>query len=325
MCLNFWCRFNTDDSWNAIVCFQPLIVFRLSLNIFQHKLPNPVAMPLILLLCLILFHFYLQRKQEVAFILKSEDDVLLQCKRRENEWYVSSLLSDFDSADEPLGNAGAVRVWNQLVLDLLPSVTQVSVAKCTLRCSQRGAKLTLHNLPNPGLLPFLRGTLLNSHGRASNLTFFCTSVHIWHAHLSHMATWLWPVDFVNSKLVPVRVSESVVSSSSSISVVLSQVLVWDTGVAIIGIELWCDHFNNKPAVCSYTKLLPFGRYWIYLLQLMSVAYFQGVSDMSIIYNNTLITESLDGLFLTSDHYLILCEQNWGFKTKHWKLIIVAYW
>ena len=32
-------------------------------------------------------------------------------------------------------------------------------------------------------------------------------------------------------------------------------------VTIIGTELWCDHLNNEPAVCcSYTKLLPFGRY-----------------------------------------------------------------
>ena len=30
---------------------------------------------------------------------------------------------------------------------------------------------------------------------------------------------------------------------------------------MIVIELWCDRFNNEPAVCSYTNLLPFGRYW----------------------------------------------------------------
>ena len=39
-----------------------------------------------------------------------------------------------------------------------------------------------------------------------------------------------------------------------------------------------------------TDLLPFCRYRIYLLRLMSVANFSGVSDMSIIRNNTLMTE-----------------------------------
>ena len=55
------------------------------------------------------------------------------------------------------------------------------------------------------------------------------------------------------------------------------------------------HFNNELAVCSYTKLLLFGRYWIYLLRLIPVSYFQGISDVSIIYNNTLITERSEGL------------------------------
>ena len=75
-------------------------------------------------------------------------------------------------------------------------------------------------------------------------------------------------------------------------------------------------FNNELGVYSYTNLLPFGRYLIYLLRLGSVAYFQGVSDMSIIYNNTLIMERSEGLFLTSDYCLILCEQNGPFKIKH---------
>ena len=51
-------------------------------------------------------------------------------------------------------------------------------------------------------------------------------------------------------------------------------------------NIWCVHDN----------LLPFGQYWIYLLRLMSVANFKGVSDMSIIYNNTLMTEGSEGLF-----------------------------
>ena len=51
-------------------------------------------------------------------------------------------------------------------------------------------------------------------------------------------------------------------------------------------NLWCVH----------TKLLPFGQYLIYLLRLMSVANFKGVSDMSIIYNNTLMTEGSEGLY-----------------------------
>ena len=60
--------------------------------------------------------------------------------------------------------------------------------------------------------------------------------------------------------------------------------IWTlAGHNYIGTELWCDHLNNEPAVCSYTKLLPSGRYWIYLLWLMSAAYFQSVSDMSISY------------------------------------------
>ena len=46
-------------------------------------------------------------------------------------------------------------------------------------------------------------------------------------------------------------------------------------VTIVGIELWCDHLNNEPAMCSYTKLFPFGQVLIYLLGLMSATYFIG--------------------------------------------------
>ena len=100
-------------------------------------------------------------------------------------------------------------------------------------------------------------------------------------------------------------------------------LIWymyricNTGVAIIVImNQLCVHTLN---------CFRLARYWIYLLRLMSAAYFQSVSDMSIIFNNTLITERSEGLFLASDHCFILCEQNLGLKIKYWKLIIVAYW
>ena len=66
-------------------------------------------------------------------------------------------------------------------------------------------------------------------------------------------------------------------------------------VNIIGIELWYDDLNNEPAVWSFTKLIPFGRYRIYLLLFIEInisRQLQGVSDMSMIYNNTLMTEKI---------------------------------
>ena len=97
---------------------------------------------------------------------------------------------------------------------------------------------------------------------------------------------------------------------------------------------WGDHsriwtlviiFDNGLAVCSYTNLLLSGRYWIYLLRLVSVANVQGVSDMSIFYNNTFMTERSEGLFLASDNCLILCEQIRIQNKILIKLIIVIYW
>ena len=58
------------------------------------------------------------------------------------------------------------------------------------------------------------------------------------------------------------------------------ILGWTIVITSCMMDLWCVN----------TNLLPFGQYWIYLLRLMSVANFKDVSDMSIIYNNTLMTE-----------------------------------
>ena len=88
-------------------------------------------------------------------------------------------------------------------------------------------------------------------------------------------------------LVRVAVAAPIcISVLSSMAAVISMAQAVTNLCVNIGIELWCDHFcNNEPAVCSDTKLLPFDQYRIHLLQLMSVTYFQGVSDISIIYIN----------------------------------------
>ena len=50
---------------------------------------------------------------------------------------------------------------------------------------------------------------------------------------------------------------------------------------------------------------------------MSVANFKGVSDMSIIHNNTLMTERSDGLFYVGCSLFNFMCKKWGFKIKHW--------
>ena len=132
-----------------------------------------------------------------------------------------------------------------------------------------------------------------------------TPARVWHLRWTQLTISMWCfAKFSFSFMRRVTASSNSIVTTIVISIGYE---LWQ--VTIIGIELWCDHLNNEPAVCSYTKLRPFGRYWTYLFQLMSVAYFQSVSDMSIIYNNTLITERSEGLFLASEHCLILYEQN----------------
>ena len=49
---------------------------------------------------------------------------------------------------------------------------------------------------------------------------------------------------------------------------------------------------------------------------MSVANFKGISDISIIHNNTLMMEDKKDNFRSGVHCLILCAQKLGLKIKH---------
>ena len=123
-------------------------------------------------------------------------------------------------------------------------------------------------------------------------------MHFWKPIGSYKKAYHSPQTGISLNTVKIRVCGEGPLSTSSLQVYASvfrkampgsnRLPFWDElFITTLGmLNLWCVH----------TNLLLFGRYWIYLSRLMSAANCKGVSDMSIIYKKTLMTEWSEGLF-----------------------------